>query len=258
MSPSRSGDYVFAVTDYYSRYVKISILTRNTAKVAISSLSKMFATHGFPYTVTSDTSSHFCGRIVWNLLNGQRTKHRKTTPLWPRPMVRLKAKKRSLLKRMLKAQVEGKDWKEAVMKYLVASRNTPHQSTGVLIRAVVWREVGHKTSQSQWGCQSRWGSKGQRPRHKNSRWRSVRTKWVMPMKAIWWQVTSKQVDCPAWNSAVRAHWQEWQQCCDRVARGNLKIQYISEFVSWKRQVVKRNLCSWRKTTWNWSRNGTKW
>lgn len=36
-------------------------------------------------------------------------KHRKTTPLWPRPMVRLKAKKRSLLKRMLKAQVEGKN-----------------------------------------------------------------------------------------------------------------------------------------------------
>ena len=67
-----SGDYVFAVTDYYSRYVKISILTRNTAKVAIRSLSKMFAIHGFPYTVTSDTSSHFCGRIVWNLPNGQR------------------------------------------------------------------------------------------------------------------------------------------------------------------------------------------
>ena len=54
-------------------------------------------------------------------------KHRKTTPLWPRPMVRLKAKKRSLLKRMLKAQVEGKNWKEAVMKCLVASRNTPYQ-----------------------------------------------------------------------------------------------------------------------------------
>ena len=63
-------------------------------------------------------------------------KRRKTTPLWPSPMVRLKAKKRSRLKSMLKAQVEGKDWKEAVMKYLVASRNTPYQSTGVLIRDV--------------------------------------------------------------------------------------------------------------------------
>ena len=62
MSPLPSGDYVFTVTDNYSSYVKISILTRNTAKVAISSLSKMFATHGFPYTLTSDTSSHFLWR----------------------------------------------------------------------------------------------------------------------------------------------------------------------------------------------------
>ena len=38
---------------------------------------------------------------------------------------------------MLKGQVVGKDWKEAVMKYLVASWNTRHQSTGVVIRAVV-------------------------------------------------------------------------------------------------------------------------
>ena len=29
------------------------------------------------------------------------------------------------------AQVEGKDWKEAVQTYLVAYRNTPHPSTGV-------------------------------------------------------------------------------------------------------------------------------
>ena len=59
MSPSPFGGYVFAVTDYYSRYIKIIILTRNTAKVAISSLSKTFATQGFPYTVTRDTSSQF-------------------------------------------------------------------------------------------------------------------------------------------------------------------------------------------------------
>ena len=117
-------------------------------------------------------------------------KHGKTTPLWPRPMVRLKAKKRSLLKRMLKAQVEGKDWKEAVMKYhsCLSEHASPkyrcaHQSCCLKGSWV------QNSSQSQRGCQSRWGRKRQRPRHKKSRWRSVRTKCVMPMKAIWWQVT---------------------------------------------------------------------
>ena len=143
------------MTDYYSRYIKISIFTRHTAKVAISSLSKMFATYGFSYTVTRDTSSHFMAESFETSLKDNGIKHLKTTPLWPRPMVRLKAKKRSLLKRMLKAPVEGKDWKEAVVKCLVASRNTPHQSTDMLIRAVFCKEIGRKTSQSQRGCQSR-------------------------------------------------------------------------------------------------------
>ena len=47
VGPLPSGDYVFAVTDYYSRYVEISISKRNTAEVAINSLKKMLATHGF-------------------------------------------------------------------------------------------------------------------------------------------------------------------------------------------------------------------
>ena len=42
MGPLPYGDYVFAMTDYYSRYVEVSISTKNTADVAISSLDKMF------------------------------------------------------------------------------------------------------------------------------------------------------------------------------------------------------------------------
>lgn len=70
--------------------------------------------------------------------------HRKTTPLWPRPMVRLKAKKRSLLKTMLKAQVEGKNWKEAVMKYLVACRNTPYKVQACLSELLFERKLDTK------------------------------------------------------------------------------------------------------------------
>ena len=48
MAPLPSGDYVFAVTDYSSRYVEASISKKNTADVAINSVEKMFATHGLP------------------------------------------------------------------------------------------------------------------------------------------------------------------------------------------------------------------
>jgi len=71
MGPLPSRDYVFGVTDYYSRYVEISISKRNTAEVAIDSLEKMFATHGLPYTVTSDNGPHFVAEAFKNILKGQ-------------------------------------------------------------------------------------------------------------------------------------------------------------------------------------------
>ena len=37
-----SGDYVFAVTDYYIRYEKVSISNKNTADVDISGLERIF------------------------------------------------------------------------------------------------------------------------------------------------------------------------------------------------------------------------
>ena len=43
-------DFMGAVTDYYSRYLEVSISKKNTADVANSSLEKIFATHGLPYT----------------------------------------------------------------------------------------------------------------------------------------------------------------------------------------------------------------
>ena len=130
MGPLPSGDYVFVVTDYCSRYVELSISKRNTAEVAINSL-KMFATHGLPYTVTSDNGPHFVAEAFKTFFKDNGIKHRKTTPLCPQANGEIERQNKSLLKRMQIAQVEGKDWKEAVQTYLVAYRNTPHPSTGV-------------------------------------------------------------------------------------------------------------------------------
>ena len=45
---------------------------------------------------------------------------------------------------MLKAQVEGKNWKEAVMKYLVASRNTPYKVQVCLSELLFERKLDTK------------------------------------------------------------------------------------------------------------------
>ena len=102
MGPLLSGDYVFAATDYYSRYVEINISKRNTAEVAISSLENMFATHGLPVTVTSDNGPHLLqSRLRYSykrtVLNTGKQHH---------------CDPKLLLKRMQIAQLEGQDWKK--------------------------------------------------------------------------------------------------------------------------------------------------
>ena len=100
MGPLPSGDYVFAVTDHYSRYVEISISKTNTAEVAINSLKKMFATRGLPYTVMSDNGPHFVAEAFETLLKDNGIEHRRTTPLWPQANGEIERQNRSLLKRM--------------------------------------------------------------------------------------------------------------------------------------------------------------
>ena len=138
-SPVGLGAIIFAVTDYYSRYVEISISKRNTADVAINELEKMFATHGLPCSVTSDNGPHFIADSFETFLTNNGIEHRKTPPLWPQANGEIERQNRSLLKRMQIAQAEGQDWKTAVQTYLVAYRNTPHPSTGVCPSELLFR-----------------------------------------------------------------------------------------------------------------------
>ena len=80
----------------------------------------MFATHGLPYTVTSDNGPHFVAEAFKTFLKDNGIKHSKTIPLWLQANGAIERQNRS-----------GKDWKEAVQTYLVAYQNTPHPSTGV-------------------------------------------------------------------------------------------------------------------------------
>ena len=97
MGPLPSGEYVLSATDYYSRYVKMTIVKKNTAKVAIKSLENMFATHGLPWTVTSDNGLHFVAEIFESFLQENGIEHRKITPLRPQANGEIERQNRSLL-----------------------------------------------------------------------------------------------------------------------------------------------------------------
>ena len=48
LGPLPSGDYIFVVVDYYSRFFEMEFTKSITAEKIVSLMSKMFFTHGLP------------------------------------------------------------------------------------------------------------------------------------------------------------------------------------------------------------------
>ena len=126
-----SGDHVFAVVDYYSRYIEIQVMKSTTTDKIIASLKRMFLTHGLPISVTTDNGPQFISDEFRKFMENEGIHHRHTTPLWPQANGEIERQNRSLLKRIRIAQIENKDWKEELGAYLTMYRTTPHSTTGV-------------------------------------------------------------------------------------------------------------------------------
>ena len=54
-----SGDNIFAVVDYYSRYVEIQVMKSMATAKMTASLKHMFLTHGLPISIHSDNGPQF-------------------------------------------------------------------------------------------------------------------------------------------------------------------------------------------------------
>ncbi|XP_015747522.1 PREDICTED: uncharacterized protein K02A2.6-like [Acropora digitifera] len=59
MGPLPSGEYVFVVVDYYSRYFEVTIMKFVTSTNVIESLEKIFCTHGLPKSLKTDNGPQF-------------------------------------------------------------------------------------------------------------------------------------------------------------------------------------------------------
>ena len=131
MGPLPSGEYVFVVVDYYSRYFEVDILKSVTSATIIGSLERIFCTHGLPQSLKADNGPQFTSEEFGTFLETNGIQHRTSTPLWPQANGEVERQNRSLLKALKIAQAEKKNLKVEMRKFLTAYRTTPHSSTGV-------------------------------------------------------------------------------------------------------------------------------
>ncbi|XP_020600787.1 uncharacterized protein K02A2.6-like [Orbicella faveolata] len=131
MGPLPSGEYVFVVVDYYSRYFEVGILKSVTSATIIGSLERTFCTHGLPQSLKTDNGPQFTSEEFGTFFKTNSIQHRTSTPLWPQANGEVERQNRSLFKTLKIAQAEKKDLKVEMRKFLTAYRTTPHNSTGV-------------------------------------------------------------------------------------------------------------------------------
>ena len=127
MGPLPTGDYLFAVVDYYSRFLEVEIMRQTTTEAVLKQLMVMFARHGYPATIMCDNGKQVMWDEfnVWMQTNGITVVH--SAPIWPQANGEIERQNLNIIKRLKIAQAEGKDWKQELLNFL----STPHTSTGV-------------------------------------------------------------------------------------------------------------------------------
>ncbi|CAC5425643.1 unnamed protein product [Mytilus coruscus] len=102
--PLPSGDYLFVITDEYSRYPIVEII-RSVSSHTVIPFREYAENTGFT--------------------------HRKITPRWPRANAQAESFNKPLMKNIRAAEIERKSWKQSMYQFLRQYRMTPHSSTGV-------------------------------------------------------------------------------------------------------------------------------
>ena len=132
LGPLPSGEYLFTIVDYYSRWLEVVVMTKTTnADKVVKELDKLFTIYGLPASIATDNGPQFLSGTFKRYMEENGIVHRRITPLWPSGNGEIERQNRSLLKRMKIANAERKTWETELQTYLKMYRSTPHSTTGV-------------------------------------------------------------------------------------------------------------------------------
>ncbi|KAK6192673.1 hypothetical protein SNE40_004107 [Patella caerulea] len=141
LGPLPSGENIFVVVDYYSRYFELRIMKNTTTERIVTMLEEIFLTHGLPVSLQTDNGPQFVSDHFNKYMEETGIQHRKTTPLWPQANGEVERQNRSILKRIKIAQAEKRDWKHELNHFLMMFRSTPHSTTGKSPSELLFRRI---------------------------------------------------------------------------------------------------------------------
>lgn len=130
LGPLPSGQYIFVIIDYFSRYKELKITKNTTSEETVKMLKETFSRVGFPMTITADNGKQFISESFHVFCRENNITLYNTIPYWPQQNGEVERQNRSILKRLRISQVEKKDWQDDLLTYLIMYNSTPHSVTG--------------------------------------------------------------------------------------------------------------------------------
>lgn len=129
LGPLPSGDYLFMLVDYYSRYIEVEIIKKIDSQETIKRLRVIFARFGFPLSITADNGSQLVSEEFKAYCKENNIRLVSTTPYWPQQNGEIERQNRSILKQLTISRNQKTDWKRGLQEYLHMYRSTPQTTT---------------------------------------------------------------------------------------------------------------------------------
>jgi hypothetical protein len=125
----RTEQYLLVVIDTYSKFPEVEIVNSTAAKTCIPKLDTIFARYGIPSKIKTDNGPPSNGKEFETYTKSLGIEWKTITPLWPQGNAVLERFMKPIGILLKTAEIEGKNWKQELQRFLLQYRSTPHQTT---------------------------------------------------------------------------------------------------------------------------------
>ncbi len=127
--PLPNNKYALVLTDQYSRYPEVEMVTSTSTLPVTKKLKKIFSTHGVPRVLQTDNGPPFNGEQFQAFAKEMGFQHKRVTPIHPKAQGQVENFNKLINKTTKIACEEGIDIESAIYDMLQAYRQTPHPAT---------------------------------------------------------------------------------------------------------------------------------
>ncbi len=133
MTITKKGNrYIVTAMDYFTKWPIAKAIKEAMAKTVSKFIyEKIICEHGCPQVLQSDRGIHFVNRVIQDLSEKFRIKHRLSTPYHPQTNGLVERFNQTLCEKLARIVEETTMWDEFIDPALMAYRTTKHAITGV-------------------------------------------------------------------------------------------------------------------------------